>query len=536
MNPFSFNLIDEPWIPCLTKAGQMVELSLRATLTKAHELQDLGCDSPLQMASIYRFLLAILHDNFGPRDLDTWEALWQAETFDTAILERYFQRYHPHFDLFGEGQRFYQRDDQRVQAKSAVSLKYSTGFLHNPLFDHDNELTGIAFTPAETARLLLAVQQFGFGGLSGIEQKHTDAPCAKGVIFIVQGDPLKDSLKETLLLNLIRYPYRNYFVPTEFDAPAWQQDNPFDPLEFERTDLPFGYLDYLTWQNRQVWFYPEKTEDDRVVVRAWKVGPGLRLGEVKDPMKHYKHSEQYGFLVEQFDQNRQLWRNSYTYFALQDNTRKDYPPRTFDWLKALAEEGKIPLNRTFRCKALGIDKDRGKALIARKEEFPLPIKYLYEERLLWQLQDALQRTEKTSRALLKSLRISGMHLHIDNADQFGWKRAGIRPKAEKQISDFVRDQIDHWLQHAGVERYFWADLDEHFEKFAIGLADDEQQQEAIDQWRQRVRTAAKDAFRNTLQTTGDTPRAYKALVYGQRHLYRRLNDIFPKPQEKEVAL
>ncbi|MFQ5575633.1 MAG: type I-E CRISPR-associated protein Cse1/CasA [Anaerolineae bacterium] len=529
---FSFNLIDEPWIPCLTREGQTVDLNLRETLAQAHNLHDIVCESPLQTVAIYRLMLAILHRNFGPKEMDDWLRLWEADSLDMDKLGNYLDKWHDHFDLFGEKRRFYQHDDDRVKPKSAVSLKYSTGFLHNPLFDHDNEIAGISFTPAQAARRLLAVQQFGFGGLSGIKDKHTDAPCAKGVIFIVRGD----TLKETLLLNLIRYPYK-YFPLTEFDAPAWQEDNPFDPLEFERSDQPFGYLDYLTWQNRRIWLYPEQTAEGQIVVREWKVGPGLRLGDdIRDPMKHYWPSKQHGFLVEQFDQNRQLWRNSYAYFALhtieEDN---NHPPRTFDWLRVLATEDKIPFNSIYRCKALGIDKDRGKALISRQEEFPLPLRYLQEETLLAQLKDALQRTEQVARALIRALRISGMHLYLEKPDDYGWKSAWINRKVRDQIPDFARDQIEKWRQHSGAERYFWADLDPHFEKFAIGLADEERQPAAIVEWRQRVRDAAQSAFRNALQSTGDVARAYKALVHGEGYLNRRLNELFPKEQQKEVT-
>ena len=536
MTQFSFNLVDEPWIPCLSLEGGMVDLNLREVLAQAHDLSDIACQSPLQMVAIYRLLLAILHDNFGPKEMDDWQRLWDAKSLDMEKLGNYLGERRDRFDLFGDGRRFYQDDDGRVQPKSAVSLKYGTGFLHNPLFDHDNELTGITLTPPEAARLLLAVQQFGFGGLSGIEQKHTDAPCAKGVIFIVQGR----SLKETLLLNLIRYPYDLYFYEDDgyfTDKPAWQEENPF-ALEVERNNKPFGYLDYLTWQNRRIWLYPEQTEEGQVVVREWKVGPGLRLADdIKDPMKHYRASQQHGFLVEQFDQNRKLWRNSYAYFALHKTGEgSDHPPRSFDWLRVLAREGKIPLDSTYRCKALGLAKDRGKALIAPlPEQFPLPLKYLQDEKLREHLQDALQRTERTANALLKALRISGMYLYLEKPDDYNWKLARINKNAKKSIPDFARDQIENWRQHSGAERYFWAELDPHFEKFALGLADEKQQQAASAEWCERVRDAAQSAFRNALQSTGDVPRAYKALVHGEGYLNGRLNELFPKEKETEVT-
>ncbi len=39
---FSFNLVDAPWIPCLDAEGRALELGLQETLTRAHELRELG--------------------------------------------------------------------------------------------------------------------------------------------------------------------------------------------------------------------------------------------------------------------------------------------------------------------------------------------------------------------------------------------------------------------------------------------------------------------------------------------------------------
>ena len=56
-----FNLVDQPWIPCLQRdSGKPQELSLRDTLTRAHEIRELPDDSPLVTVSLHRLLLAIL--------------------------------------------------------------------------------------------------------------------------------------------------------------------------------------------------------------------------------------------------------------------------------------------------------------------------------------------------------------------------------------------------------------------------------------------------------------------------------------------
>ena len=57
---FSFNLIDEMWIPCIrTNDGQTVILSLRQTLAESHTLYDIAGDTPLQTAALYLSLIHI---------------------------------------------------------------------------------------------------------------------------------------------------------------------------------------------------------------------------------------------------------------------------------------------------------------------------------------------------------------------------------------------------------------------------------------------------------------------------------------------
>lgn len=56
-----FNLIDEPWIPCIALDGQSIEYGIRDTLLKAHELREICDDSPLVTVALHRLLLAILY-------------------------------------------------------------------------------------------------------------------------------------------------------------------------------------------------------------------------------------------------------------------------------------------------------------------------------------------------------------------------------------------------------------------------------------------------------------------------------------------
>ena len=93
----SFNLISDPWIPCIDLEGRERELNLGQTLARAHRLREILDNSPLVTVSLHRFLLAILHRYYGPKNEETWIALWQQGRFDGAPLESYWERWRSRF-------------------------------------------------------------------------------------------------------------------------------------------------------------------------------------------------------------------------------------------------------------------------------------------------------------------------------------------------------------------------------------------------------------------------------------------------------
>ncbi|MBN1319013.1 MAG: type I-E CRISPR-associated protein Cse1/CasA, partial [Anaerolineales bacterium] len=247
----SFNLLKEPWIPCIRGDGNPVELSLRETLARANSLRELHGESPLVIAALYRLLLAVLHRVFGPADHEAWYELWRAGKFDMAPLDAYLSQWESRFDLFDPEHPFYQAADDRVKPKPVGSLVHEVASGNNAtLFDHHTDSDSILLSPPGAARTLLAAQAFGLAGLSGLEQKFTDAPCARGIVFLIHGY----NLFETLLLNLIAYPNDVFFVTRSSDLPSWELDDPHLPDR----NWPSGYLDFLTWQNRRVLFFPEQ--------------------------------------------------------------------------------------------------------------------------------------------------------------------------------------------------------------------------------------------------------------------------------------
>lgn len=503
---FSFNLIDSPWIPCIDIEGRAVELSLQETLVRAHTLRELGGESPLVTAALYRLLLAVTHRVYnGPEGYDAWAAIWEARRFDAAKIVTYLTHWRERFDLFHPERPFYQVADDRVKAGSITTLTHDLAY-GAMLFDHHSQ--DIAFTPVEAALALLVAQSFKFCGTKGPTMQFTDAPWARDVIFFIAGD----NLYETLMFNLFRYPDEHIIGDNPKDCPAWEMDDPFLP----NRSLPLGYLDYLTWQNRRVMMFPEQTSRG-ILVNRITVAPGLRLSErIIDPLKHYIIKDKKNAPTPlRFSEDRALWRDSTALFEL-DN-EKHHPLRAFQWIAALIEEGYLEESRRYHYFAFGLASELGKdkTNFYRSERYPLPIEYLQRKTTLDALKDAIQMAENVSNQLwgaARTLAFIALKPDVDPQD----RNVKIPPE--------VSNMIEQW----GIKRQYWAQLEVPFRRILEQVPQD--RDAALTEWQQTLRRAAWRAFDGIAENLAANPRTLKASVRGREQLARGLANVF-EPQK-----
>lgn len=507
----SFDLIGQPWIPCVRSDGVPVDLGLRDTLVDAHHLREVAGESPLVTLSLYRLLLAILTRVFAPRDLSRWHQLQEAGRWDPAALDDYFCKWRSRLNLFDSERPFYQTKDARVRSKSVASMiaEIASG-ANATLFDHHTELGGLALSPPAAARAVVAAQSCSLAGLSGLPEKFTDSTCARGVIFFVEGD----SLFETLLLNLIPYPSETRLPSTPDDAPAWEMGDPFVP---ERS-LPLGYLDYLTWQSRRVLVQPEEGEAG-IVVKKMTWAPGLRLeADLRDPMKRYRIDPKRGPMCLRFSEERALWRDSATLFQLR-HAAQGIPPAALEHVANLVESEYLAAHQARRCLALGMANDQAKVEFCRAERLPLPLQYLRkdEEKTLSHLTDALEWAEGVGRALRRAaFKMADEWLKGQRPDGAG---GGKRRESGKDPRDAL---VEHW----GVERHYWADLEVGFRHLLLALPDDATNAGLV--WQQLLRRTAWTSFEESEAALGGSPAALRASVKAREQLAAGLGTVLPK--------
>jgi len=502
----SFDLRTSPWVPCVDLDGVPVELGLRDALVRAHEMRELFGDSPPVTAAMYRLLLAILHRVFGPADEEEWAVLWDAGQWDAGRVDAYLAAWGHRFDLFDQERPFFQASDERVKVKSVASLIHDVASGNNAtLFDHHTDERGPVLRPAEAARMVVTAQSFGLGGLSGLRQKFTDGTCASGVVFLVQGS----NLFETLCLNMIAYPTQESVMPHgPEDRPAWEMDDPFVPAR----EQPLGYLDYMTWQNRRVLFYPEE-DNGRVVVREMTMGPALRMdNEVMDPMIHYRKHRTRGWAPLSFDEERALWRDSAALLALHGDDER--VPRTFRWLADLVLDGELDRAQTRRYVALGMSKKQAKVNFYRSERMPLPLAYLAKQDLVESLGTALAMAEQASRCLWGAAHTLAQFVVAPETDQPGARK----PR---------REDVDPLVQGWAVERRFWSRLELPFRGTVEGLPQD--RAATLESWRDMLRRTAWDAFEQVAEEVSHDTRCMKAVVRARGQLGSGLaKALFPR--------
>ena len=532
----SFNLVDEPWIPCLTQGGECRELGLRDALVGAPDLREVVDSSPLVTVALHRLLLAVLHRVFGPRDQEAWAALWRAERFDPAGLDEYLDAWRGRFDLFDEARPFYQvasLDYQYAVPIANLAHELASSANRASLFDHTIPASSEA-SPAQAARYLIAYQLFGVGGMISLGRdenpalaKSTDAgPLTKTALVLAKGS----NLFQTLMLNLLRYdpPNAEPFQSEPDDRPAWERDE-----QTSYTDrYPLGYLDLLTWQSRRVRLKPEPVEDGRIVIRQVVRMKGhpfpsgwQRLGHetmlaFKRQLKAQPGHEPWPPVA--FREDRALWRDSHVLF--QSVGDRHERPRNLGWIGELTSANILDRSRTVQLDLLGMTTDQAKVLLWRHERLPLPVAYLTDLELYQALVSAIELAEAASRELERAVWTLAKLSLAPRSDELG----ASQPKTE-QIRALVRSLAPgaaYWPRLEAPFRHLLVDLEEDVSVDGDGCR--YHGMRTLPEWARTLRLVSLSAFGSAVDGYDSSPRTIRAVARAENEFRRGLTLVFRK--------
>ncbi|GLZ09188.1 CRISPR-associated protein CasA/Cse1 [Actinomadura sp. NBRC 104412] len=491
----TFDLIDDPWLPCLLVDGTATSLSMRQLLLRAHHVQDLVPDAATQYPPILRMLLAVVHravgqgPHPGPRSKEEWTSLWGQRRLPADRISRYLDEVRHRFDLFHPRTPFGQvaglRSSRDETKTIALTIPFMAAGNNAPLFSAVRDHEPPSLTPAEAARWLLhahawdtaAIKTAAVGDPKANAGKTTGNPTGPlgqlGVLI-----PTGPTLWHTLMYNL---KILNADISGSGDLPSWERPC-VDATWRERT--PAGLLDLYTWLGRRIRLVAETTPEGprvrRVVLCA---GDRLRipdLWQVRQPVEPHTAWRRSTTLEKKLGRTvympivhqpgRQLWRGLGAILAHQavtDTTPPQHytPPGILAQLRELA--GGPLAQELLLLRAIGMTYGNKNATIEETyvDDLPLPVAVLRLTDHFWETAalNAVRDAENAARDLGQ--------LAVDLA-----KAAGCK---DDRVLNGRRDNARMRL---------YATLDQRFRRWIAALGGDASPRQALDQWRSTVRT------------------------------------------------
>ncbi len=502
----SYNLIDEPWIPCITLDGQYCELGLRDVLTQAPELREIRDNSPLVTGALYRLLLAILYRVFDPKDEDEWARLRAANAFDAEQLGAYWQTWDNRFDLYHPERPFYQAggySEGEVSSIARLAMEFSCQN-NATLFDHTIDATPPSLTHADAARLISASQCYCFscklqGGYGNASLLFTAA------LFLVRGETLWDKLSLNLLWN------RQRPANPQDDLPTWELDEEPKPGH----DSTESLIRFLTWQARRIRIVPPAPSEKGPSYVNYGLGVqwARQVPPFEDPYTLIRRTDD-GLKPYRLKLKRALWRDSSTLMGVNVG---DKLPQAFEQLASLQDTTAM-----YRVDVIGLATSKSsKVDLWRHEQFPLPTRYLRDEALVGDLQHALSYAEDVGKALRTAVRNLAIDLLV--------VLDGLDRKPDRGAVSQLADSLS-------CEGHYWARMETPFYRTFIALAETPEHVDAtIKEWREAIRETAREVFELSVRGMEESARGLRAVAKAQRRLNADLSRVLEFEREEVTA-
>lgn len=532
-----FNLIDEPWIPCMRSAdAPPTLLNLREVFAQAPQLWQIADPSPVVTISLYRLLLAILHRSLrGPRNAAEWARIYERGSWDTDAIHGYLTTWRARFDLFDAQRPFYQTPNLLItdSTGSASALAHERASTRNEavMFDHTTS-EDASLTPSAAARALLAQQNFAVSGLYSdhhVNGSASRAPLLGAAVCLVRGP----SLFETLMLNWVRYsPSDGQPFPFHGDdQPAWERDEPTAPVE----RIPVGYVDLLTWQSRRILLLPATAPDGQVIVdravlmKGYQVSPSFDRWTAETMLTFRKSAgastsggEPWYPLSLQTD--RVVWRDSHS--LLQSVSDASERPKTLGWLTNLMLQDFLDERRTVPLDVYGmITHKKNQANIEdwRRETLPLPLAVLNDNALLEAIGQAVTIAESVARLLMPgAVKFTDNGKPITTGSPVSLLAEALLVGTSGRSPD--RRAREDLANSFGAPLRYWAQLDTPFRHFVVSLPADvtvdaygqrHYGRAALTEWTYQLEGVVRSVFQQITADLETSARALRAVSLAQ---------------------
>ncbi|MDK4303322.1 type I-E CRISPR-associated protein Cse1/CasA [Corynebacterium propinquum] len=331
----TFNLIDQPWIPCRTVNGART-LSIRDIFDGSNEALAIVGDSPSQDYAVLRVLLAIFwrahHHQLAEELKDRralaqfeWDEWWtdtrtqlNATGVDDTVLD-YLATVHNRFDLLDTENPFMQVADLHTSSNTQQEVSRIIPDAEQDYFTMRTAAGRRSLSYPEAARWLIHTHAFDYSGIKsgavGDERVKGGKgyPIGQGWTGMTGGTyVIGKNLLETLILNTPE----SAVINTDKDKPIWERKQ--DTAAQRSTDpQPQGPADLATWQSRRVRLF---VDEDHALVTQVLVSNGDQIPDagknvLEDPMTPYRYSPNQSkkgldaYYARPYDTQRTMWRS-----------------------------------------------------------------------------------------------------------------------------------------------------------------------------------------------------------------------------------
>ncbi len=489
-----FNLIDEPWIPVRWLDGRQSELGIRDALLQADQIAEIEDASPLVVAALHRFLLAVLHRALeGPTDGQQAKQ-WFKQGWPDGKIEAYLEKWRDRFWLFDQHYPFGQIPtfEPRIWRSWTVLAAEHNADNAKVLFDHIDVNRAGAITPAQATRWLLATQTFSVScGKSELAHTGT-APSATAVMAL----PLGRNLFDTLSYSLVP---QNRSVQAG-DLPLWEREP--ESLEALRSGCEravSGVADRYTWRIRSIRL---KAETGSTVCRlAFASGVGPQAEQQSDPMLSYRVDEKKGRLPVVFRQ-RGFWRDFDSLLPDASGCAPQVIEHAINLGRSMSE--RFP----SAVQVVGQSNDKAKIEYWRLERFNLPPALAGNRMVRAEIRTMLVDAETAQTALWLGSKSFARNL----------LSRGEREPAGKDVSNF--------LKQMPVTDSYWASLEARFHQILAEYTGERGPDDIRLSWLRYVRSAMSSAWRAYASgvAAGDAW-AIRALVHAEAPILRHLTHL-----------
>lgn len=500
----TYDLRTEPWIPVRFLDGTFGSVGLRDALARAHEIQEIALDNPMETSGLYRLLLALSVRIFpDTEEYDIWFESWELGHFDAAPIDSYFKQWSDRFDLFHPTHPFYQVTTNIGQSLLPVGiLRLDEGGNTSSLFSHDDLRQDATLLPNEAARGIVASQHAAIGGLLSNPYKtgNKHSPAVSGTIFWMRGV----SLFYSLLLNAPPSLDARMGGRVEGDVPSWECDASAAP----ESRLHRGFLDYLTFQHRRITLKIEERETGLIVSGLWRTGGNAEQEmPLNDPHMAIIADEKTGPRRYNVQTGKAVWRDSPLFLTMM--YKWGTPPGTVQWVKSeLQDLGISELEiEVFALRTRGAND--GTIKLWRHERIPL-------------LLNILTTPERGSRV------VEAMELANTQAGKLTWATllaaALLRSPTKEfnELSSLEKEDARKLARSLDTESRYWAALEAHFFSLLRSLAealnsrdDPDWATDLMKEWKRRLRRAAVESYDAATRSINSNARQLRAVAEGR---------------------